>query len=318
MQKLVELKARMRTVANIQGVARTMATVASAKLSRTRRKAAGMREYAARVERTIQRQIAITRAQGQDPAAISPFFAERDPVKLITLLHIAGDRGMCGNYNVAANRLALEAVAARRAEGQEVAIIAKGAKGERFFARKAPGAVIRTDTWPRAGVVEEEVAELRDLLVQRFLTGEADEVWCTYTRYYSPIRRQPRMVRLLPLGAVGEGGPTAGGSPAAPAGAPDAGTAERWSYEPGFAEILTELVEGFIRARVEDLLMESYASEQGARMIAMEEATERAGRALAECRVLYNRLRREVITTDLLGVLFAAQVTEGEEGGEDG
>lgn len=303
MQKLVELKARMRTVANIQGVARTMATVASAKLSRTRRKAAGMREYAARVERTIQRQIAIAQAHGQDPAAISPFFAERDPAKRITLLHIAGDRGMCGNYNVAINRLALDTVVTRQAQGQQVAIISKGAKGERFFNRKAPGSVVLTETWPRAGVVEEQVAAMRDLLVGRFLSREADEVWCTYTRYYSPIRRQPRLVRLLPLGAVAEG-------KAAPAEL----AAERWSYEPGFAEILAELVEGFIHARVEDLLMESYASEQGARMIAMEEATERAGRALAECRVLYNRLRREVITTDLLGVLFAAQVTEGEEG----
>jgi F-type H+-transporting ATPase subunit gamma len=304
MQKLVELKARMRTVANIQGVARTMATVASAKLSRTRRRAAGMREYAVRVEQTIERQIAIVRAQGQDPAALSPFFAERAPVKRITLLHVAGDRGMCGSYNVAINRLALGTIKDLQAAGKEVAVIAKGAKGERLLARKAPGTVFLTETWPRAGVVQEQVTALRDILVERFLTREADEVWCTYTRYYSPIRREQCFVRLLPLGAVEEGGRAA----------PPALEAERWSYEPSLGDILTELVEGFISARVEDLLLESYASEQGARMIAMEEATERAGRALAECRVLFNRLRREVITTDLLGVLFAAQVTKGEEG----
>jgi F-type H+-transporting ATPase subunit gamma len=124
------------------------------------------------------------------------------------------------------------------------------------------------------------------------------------------MRRYPKLVRLLPLTFESAGS-------TAPAGVEAA--VPRWFYEPDLATVVTELLGIFLRLQVEDVLLESYASEQGARMITMEEATERADRSLQELTVAYNRLRRELITSDLIGVLFASSLREEERsmsGGE--
>jgi len=130
-------------------------------------------------------------------------------------------------------------------------------------------------------------------------------VWCTYTRFYSPLRRYPTTVRLLPL--TFESADLADVTGAAVA------LPERWFYEPDRETIVNELLGIFLRLQVFDVLLESYAAEQGARMVTMEEATERADRSLQELTVAYNRLRRESITTDLLGVLVGNAVREAEE-----
>lgn len=303
MQKLIELKKRMRTVGNIKTVTGTLATVSSAKLSRTRRRAAGMRDYAESMRRVLQRQQGYL--EHLDPkhlALVSPYFVKREPVRTITLLHIAADRGMCGNYNQMANRLGLEFIERRSAAGQTVSVISKGAKGEHHMRRKSTSEIVHAEGWSRAGVAEEDVARLFDICTDRFRDGRADEVWCLYTRFYSPMKRTPRLVRLLPVAADKLVTP-----------GDESGSSERWAYEPSFEEIVDELVAMFVRIQIEDVLLESYASEQGARMVTMEEASERADKSLHEMRIRFNRLRREVITTDLIGVLFASQVRADDE-----
>ncbi|MCE5190162.1 MAG: F0F1 ATP synthase subunit gamma [Actinomycetia bacterium] len=303
MQKLIELKKRMRTVSNIRTVTSTLATVSSAKLSRTRRHAAGMREYAESMRRVLQRQQGyLEELNPRQLAAISPYFAKHEPVRTITLLHITADRGMCGNYNQVANRLGLEFAERRSAGGQQLSVIAKGLKGERYMRRKSTCEIVHAEGWTRAGVAEEDVTHLYELCTGRFLDGQADEVWCLYTRFHSPMKRTPRLVRLLPVAAERI-------APASERARPP----QRWAYEPSFEEIVDELVAMFVRIQIEDVLLESYASEQGARMVTMEEASERADKSLHEMRMRFNRLRREVITTDLIGVLFASQVRTEEE-----
>jgi F-type H+-transporting ATPase subunit gamma len=305
-QKLLELRKRMRVVDNIRTVTRTLATVSAAKLSRTRTQAAGIREYAATMRRVLECQQAYLSAlQAGEATELSPFFAVREPCSAVTLLHITGDRGMCGNYNQVANRLGGSFVAERIAAGQSVTVITKGTKGEQYLRRRTDAVIEQASGWSRAGVTPEETEALYQALAGRFLGGDADEVWCVYTQYYSPLKRVPRLARLLPVAPerLVDDGPDAG-----PSSAPDRGTAEKWSYEPSFGALLEELISILVRLQVEDALLESYASEQGARMVTMEEATERADKALHEMRMRYNRMRREAITTDLVGVLFASQL----------
>lgn len=314
MQKLLEVKRRIRTVTNIQNITRTLATVASAKLSRTRTRATGLRVYSEHMRDMLGRQAGYAASLGLELGELSPFFRAVHEPGSVALIHITADRGMCGNYNIAANRVSHRFVQDLAARGIDVSLILKGAKGERFFGRKTELAVIEATHWPRAGVVDEEVDRLEELVVGMYLEGRVDEVYCTYTRFLSPVRREPRVVRLLPLTWAGAPGPAEGASgltaPEAHGRGADLPTSEEWSYEPSLTEVLGDLVAEFLRVQIEDVLLESYASEQGARMITMEEATERADKALHECRVMYNRLRREVITTDLLGVLFASRVRE--------
>jgi F-type H+-transporting ATPase subunit gamma len=305
MQKLVEVRKRVSTVRSIRSVASVLATVASAKLSRTRERAAGVRAYAERMRAIVRRQQVAAVAAGVDLVALSPFLQPHDEVRRVLLVHIAGDRGMCGSYNSAIDREAGVFIRSRLADGVAVAAIAKGLKGEKYLRRRTEAEVVDAGGWPRGGVLPDEVDALCDRLSEAFLSGDADEVWCTYTRFYSPLRRYPTTVRLLPL--TFESADLADVTGAAVA------LPERWFYEPDRETIVNELLGIFLRLQVFDVLLESYAAEQGARMVTMEEATERADRSLQELTVAYNRLRRESITTDLLGVLVGNAVREAEE-----
>jgi|GEM_PF-901932 len=311
MQRLVEVKKRMHTIHDIRNVARTMATVASAKLSRTRGRAAGMRIYAERMRSIMRRQQAYLATLGIPMQRISPFFVPSTPNRMM-LIHLAGDRGMCGNYNMAINHMAVDTIEQWREQGKQIVVECHGTKGDQYLRRRGGDDIEILDphTWPRNGVVDELVDELHDAVTSAFLNGTIDEVWCTYTRFYTPLRREPTLIRLLPIAF--ENAASSGGSAAI-----DPQTADphlqRFSYEPRFSSIVGDLVDAFVRIQCEDVLLEAYASEQGARMITMEEATERAGKRLHECHVLYNRLRREFITTDLLSVLFASHVRKREE-----
>jgi F-type H+-transporting ATPase subunit gamma len=207
---------------------------------------------------------------------------------------------MCGGYNLEACRLALQFREERRRADQEVRFIVKGRKGAGYFQRRGLEP-LHQEGWRREGLSAGEVERLLSRLLSLYRSGEVDEVHAVYTEFYSPIHRRVRTVRVLPVELRGE--------------APEAGTTaesiEAWHYEPTFREIVDQLLTAYLRVELCDVLLESYASEQGARMITMEEATERAEKSLQEYRVQHNRLRREAITTDLLGVLFASKAIEG-------
>jgi F-type H+-transporting ATPase subunit gamma len=299
MGRLLEVRQRIAAVENIRTIARTLATVAAARLSRTRRRAAGLGAYAGGIRGMLANQQAALAREGVDPGSLPALVLPREPVRNVTLLLVASDRGMCGGYNLEASRVAEEAWRRFRKEGARVAFIAKGRRAASYL-RRQKAEVVHQEGWPRAGVVADDVERLLGILLARYRSGLADEIHAAYTRFHSPVHRTPATVRLLPV-ELPAGGP-------APAGA------ERWSYEPGPRALLDELVATYLRVQLWDVLLESYASEHGARMITMEEATERADRSLEELRVTYNRLRREAITTDLLGALFAARAA-GQEAG---
>ncbi len=295
MQKLIELKQRMKSVRNIETITRTLSTISAAKLSGSRRRAAGLREYARRMEDILENQQAYLAGKGVSIGSLSPLLRERAAVRSVAVLVVTADRGMCGNYNLAVCRLALDAWEKRKRSAQQSLFITKGRKGERYFRRRNAD-IAYAEGWRREGIQPEEVEKFLALLLDLYLKGAVDEVHAVYTQFHSPIRRVPRIKRLLPISLEQK-----------ERGRMDT---EKWYYEPSFREIFDELLSIYLRLQLYDVFLESYASEQGARMITMEEATERANKTLWEYRVLYNRLRRESITTDLLGVLFASKVVE--------
>jgi F-type H+-transporting ATPase subunit gamma len=295
MLKLLEIKQRMMSVQNIEAITRTLATVSAAKLSWSRRRAAGLREYSRTMERILGDQRAYLEARGASIGSLSPLLRSHDVVRTVAVLVITADRGMCGNYNLAACRLALDFWEKRKKAGQNTVFVMKGRKGERYF-RKRRAEIVHASGWPRKGVLPDEVEHFLSVLLDLLLSGTVDEVYTVYTRFFSPLRRLPQVKRLLPVALElhGQG----------------RNATEKWYYEPSFREIIDELLAIYLRVQLYDVLLESYASEQGARMITMEEATERANKTLGECRGLYNRLRRESITIDLLGALYASKVVE--------
>jgi len=293
--KLLELKQRMKSVENIETIARTLATVSAAKLSGSRRRAAGLREYTRKMEEILGHQKAYLEGKGVSIGSLSPLLTERDTVHNVAVLVITADRGMCGNYNLAACRLAMKFWEQRKKSGQNTVFLAKGRKGERYF-RKRSAAIVYSAGWRRKGVLPEEVEKILSLLLDQYLSRTVDEVYAVYTQFYSPIRRLTKIKRMLPITLELH---VQGGS-----------AINKWYYEPSFREIVDELLAIYLRVQLYDVLLESYSSEQGARMITMEEATERANKTLWECRGMHDRLRRESITLDLLSALYASRVVE--------
>lgn len=296
MQRLVETRKRMRAVAGIGDVCRTLATVASAKLSQTRERAMGARVYTERLRQMLARQQRAARAAGIDPASLSPLMAPR-PVGRVLVVAIGADRGLCGGYNVSIGRTARAFARAKGRDGTEVHFIAKGRRIESYIRRATKLPIDQAAGWTRAGVTANEVDTLVAYITEAFLGRQFDEVWACYTAFLSTVRREPRVVRLLPV-------------------APHQGTADDvhpvvWFYEPDREACVSELLDAFVRLQVEDVLLEAFASEQAARMVTMQEASERADKSLAELRVSFNRLRRESITSDLIGVLVAGRVRGG-------
>jgi F-type H+-transporting ATPase subunit gamma len=294
---LIELRRRIQAVENIQTITRTLATVAAAKLARARRRAAGLREYAGRIREILHAQQACLARTGHPAGAASALLREIAPVRGVTVLVLTGDRGMCGGYNLEACRVAAELWQRRRRAGQRVRLVVRGGKGAGFFRRRG-AEIVHEESWPRQGIAADDVERLLDLLISPYRAGAVEEVWVAYTEFHSAIHRRPRVVRMLPVEL-----------PAMAAGGEEA--IERWCYEPSAAAVVEELVATYLRVQLWDVLLESYASEQGARMITMDEATARADQTLQECRVQHHRLRREAITTDLVGSLFASQAVEG-------
>ena len=305
MGKLTEVRDRIRAVEYIQRITRTLATVAAARLSRARRRAAGMREYAARFREILYRQQAHLARVGLEIVRYSDLLKPRASVRSVAVLVVTADRGMCGGYNLEACRLTSAVWEKSRKAGQRMQFIVIGRKGYRFLAKRhAP--IVHREGWSREGISANVVERLVKLLLNLYRSGEVDEVHAVYTEFHTALHREPRVRRLLPI--VVEGGTEAGA----------VASAERWHYEPSFHDVLDELLTLYLRVQLSGLLLESHASEQGARMITMEEATERADKALQGYRVQHNRLRREVITTDLLGALFASRAIEASASGTPG
>jgi F-type H+-transporting ATPase subunit gamma len=292
MGKLAELGQRIKAVENIQAVTRILATVAAAKLSRTRRRAAGMRPYSRTVREMLWRQQEAITPTGAAILRLSPLLHPREAVKNVAVLVVTADRGMCGAYNLEACRRALEFWDRSRAAGRHVTFVLKGKRGIAYFRRR--NAEIRHhESWRREGLTAPDVERLLGVLLDLYRSGDADAVYAVYTEFHSPIHRVSRVLRVLPVDVPG------GARPAARPG--------EWHYEPDVGDVVDDLLTVYLRVELCDVLLESYASEQGARMITMQEATERADRALQECRVQHHRLRREAITLDLLQTLFASR-----------
>ena len=295
MEKLADVRLRMRSVEGIGEVCRTLTTVASAKLAQTRDRALGARVYAGRLREILARQQHAARTAGVDPTSFSPLMAERAEVHTIDLVVVGADRGLCGGYNLAVGREARQFAIHKEAAGIDVRAITRGHRAEQYMQRTTSLPIIDATSWTRAGVADADVDWLLDRITRDFLGGEVEEVWVCYTAFLSTFRREPVVVRVLPV---------------MPAALEEAESLRPrgWEYEPSQAACVAELLQAFVRLQVEDVLLEAFASEQAARMVTMQEATERADRTLADLRVAYNRLRRESITADLVGVLVSGRM----------
>ncbi|HEV8128042.1 MAG TPA: ATP synthase F1 subunit gamma [Candidatus Eisenbacteria bacterium] len=281
MATLREIRHRIRSVRNTAQITKTMEMVSAAKLRRAQTAVESARPYAKLLNEVLQ-----NLAQASSGDVLHPAFVRRE-VKTRALILITSDRGLAGAFNA---NLVRTAEARIRETGRPARLVLLGKKGYAYFRRRNADILAFRDDM--GGVADWKYAEAlsRDLL-ERFLSGEIDEVDLVTTKFKSALSREITLETLLPLGALRE------------AGAP----ARDYIFEPGPEEILARIVPYFLAMRIYTALAESAASEHGARMIAMGSATKNANEMIQNLTLHMNRTRQATITREIVEIVAGAE-----------
>ncbi|MDN5347034.1 MAG: F-type H+-transporting ATPase subunit gamma [Clostridia bacterium] len=281
MPSMRDLKRRIRSIQNTQHITRAMKMVAAAKLRKAQERVVAARPYADKLVEVIGRLAPTADMEGQ------PLLATRE-VKKSGYVLITADRGLCGGYNANLIRFTQEKLAV---EKRPVALVTVGRKGRDFFRRREVEIVrAYTDIGDEPDMFQ--ARELARHLMDLFLGGSLDEINLIYTRFYSAIRQVPMTQRLLPV--------------VSPAGK-EAEAPGEYLYEPSPATVLGALLPRYVEVQVYRALLEAKASEHGARMTAMDNATENAAEMIAKLTLDFNRARQAAITREISEIVSGAE-----------
>jgi F-type H+-transporting ATPase subunit gamma len=289
MPSLKELRNRIASVKATQKITKAMQMVAAAKLRRAQSAAEAARPYAERMAQVLG-----SLAGGLTPGPDTPRLLAGTGADRVHLLVVCtAERGLCGAFNASISRLAREHANRLIADGKEVKIICVGKKGYDILRRHFANRIIDlVDLRSARQIGFEHADQIAQNILTRFEAGEFDVATLFYSRFRSVISQIPTAQQIVP--AQIEVG-AAGGSTAV------------YDYEPGEGEILQSLLPRNLAVQIFRALLENAASEQGARMSAMDNATRNAGDMIRRQTQLYNRTRQAMITKELIEIISGAE-----------
>ena len=286
MPSLKALKNRIVSVKNTRKITKAMQMVAAAKLRRAQEAAVAARPYAERMNAVMGGLAAGVGQSASAPRLLSG--TGSDKVQLLVIM--TSERGLCGGFNSTIVRMARAKINALLAQGKTVKILTVGKKGReqlrRDFGDYFVGHVDLTEV-KRVGYANAQ-SIARDVLA-RFEANECDVVTLFYNRFQSVISQIPTEQQIIP--AKFEGGTAS----------------SLYDYEPGEDAILADLLPRSVATQIFTALLENGASEQGARMSAMDNATRNAGEMITKLTTQYNRSRQAAITTELIEIIAGAE-----------
>ena len=283
MANLRALDKRRKSIKNIRKITRTMELIATARFKKAMDRAAAATDYTERIT-------AIVRDLAKSGASVShPLLEGRDSPKSADLLVLTSNRGLCGGYNGAVVRVALQ----RRTELSQQLSSAVQVSGKRgISALKFRGiAIEKTYTEFEDQPSFDAVAKIADLLMDRFISGQLDRVDIAYTKFLSASKQIAVVETLLPLAKLED------------TAADAAGQNEDYEFLPSAASILEEVVPASFRVRLFKCFLDAAVSEQIARMVAMKSATENAGDMIKQLSRTYNRARQAKITQEIMEII---------------
>ncbi len=298
-----EVKNRIASIKNINKITRAMEMVAAARLRRAEQRIADLRPYAEGMRKLTR--IAAAQAGGMPRV---PVLAEREEVRNAGVVLITGDRGLAGAFNTNIIREGMRLAARTRDEGAEVSYSVIGRKGVSaltFRKQDVRSSYVGFTDRPAFA----NAREIGEELTARYVDQELDRVELVYNRYVSPLTQHVWRQRLLPLQqaeVVGEGAEEeeAEGEQTE---AERAQSHSEWFYEPDAEELLARLIPEYVTISVYRALLESAASELGARMTAMRNAAENAESMMDDLTLEMNRVRQAEITQEILEVVAGAE-----------
>ena len=289
MANLKEVRNRIQSVSSTQQITKAMKMVAAAKLRRAQDNIIRMRPYAQRLNTILTN---LTRNADDD--IVSDYGVARE-VRKVLVIAITSDRGLAGafNSNVFKGVNALIAERYTNLPAASISVMAIGKKAHDYYTRK--GNIVGNYTHVFAKLSVETVRAAAEVAMDGFRAGTYDEVVMVYNEFRNVATQVIRTEQLLPLVQV-----------AAPATATPAANVD-YLFEPSKEEIVQTLIPQSLKIQLYKAVLESNASEHGARMTAMDKATDNAGELLKALKLTYNRTRQAAITTEILEIVGGAE-----------
>ncbi|HWT90422.1 MAG TPA: F0F1 ATP synthase subunit gamma [Solirubrobacterales bacterium] len=298
-----EVKNRIASVKNINKITRAMEMVAAARLRRAEQRISDLRPYAEGIRR-------LTRQASAHAGGIPrvPVLVERENVKRVGIVLVTGDRGLAGAFNSNIIREGMRTAQKVREEGAEPSFAVVGRKGVSAMTfRKQDVASSYVGFTDRPAFAN--ARQIGEEMTARYVDEDLDRVELIYNRFVSPLTQHVWRQTLLPLQqaeVTGEGAESEAEAEEEAEGGPDQSRSE-WIYEPDPEELLGRLIPEYVTISVYRALLESAASELGARMTAMRNAAENAESMIGDLTLEMNRARQAEITQEILEVVGGAE-----------
>jgi F-type H+-transporting ATPase subunit gamma len=284
---LKELKGRINSVKSTQKITKAKQMVAAAKLRRAQSAAEAARPYATRLA-AVMASLAGKVAGDSAPKLLAGTGSDQRNLLVV----VNTDKGLCGGLNSNLVKAAKAKARELQAQGKSVEFYLVGKKGRAPLKREFPNLIgdgFDTSTVRTPGFAEAE--SIANALIAMFDAGKFDVAHLVFPTFKSALAQDPTVTQLIPVPA--------------PASVEDTGAVV--DYEPGEEEILEELLPRYVRTQLFGALLEREASEQGASMTAMDNATRNAGELIQKLTIQYNRSRQAAITTELIEIIAGAE-----------
>jgi F-type H+-transporting ATPase subunit gamma len=289
MASLKDMRVRIASTKATQKITKAMQMVAASKLRRAQAAAEAARPYAERMEKVLGN----IASSVTDISSAPPLLAGTGKDQVHLMVVCTAERGLCGAFNSSIVRLAREKINQRIGEGKTIKILCVGRKGAEQLRRQFASQIIdvielrvKTLNFEHAEKVGEKIQEL-------YNNGEFDVATLFFSRFRSVVTQIPTALQIIPPVFEAQGGGNE--------------SAVSYEYEPDEMDILTELLPRNIAVQVFRAVLENAASEQGARMSAMDNATRNAGEMIRKQTITYNRTRQAMITKELIEIISGAE-----------
>jgi F-type H+-transporting ATPase subunit gamma len=290
MANLKEVKQRITSVISTQQITKAMKMVSAAKLRRAQDKIIQMRPYSQKLT-TI-----LNNVSASSEGAADIIYATKREARKVLLIPVTSDKGLCGAFNTNIIKATNAAIKGQFSDA-EITILPLGKKSYEYYKKSSYG-VIDTYFGVFQNLTFDTVKKAAEFVMESFVAGDYDQVFLVFNEFKNVATQVVRTEQFLPM---------------APQEATEEKTVESdYILEPSRSYIIEELVPTSLKIQFYKAVLESNASEHGARMTAMDKATENAGELLKELKLMYNRTRQAAITNEILEIVAGANALGGK------
>jgi F-type H+-transporting ATPase subunit gamma len=288
MASLKDMRVRIAATKATQKITKAMQMVAASKLRRAQAAAEAARPYAERMEKMLGN----IAASVTDINSAPKLLAGTGQNQVHLLVVCTAERGLCGAFNSSIVRLVREKINVLNAEGKTIKILCVGRKGAEQLRRQYASQILEVIELRVKTLGFEHAEKVGEKILELYEDGEFDVATLFFSRFRSVVAQIPTALQIIPPVFEDKG---------------ENGAAVNYEYEPDEIDILTELLPRNITVQVFRALLENAASEQGARMSAMDNATRNAGEMIRKQTITYNRTRQAMITKELIEIISGAE-----------